>query len=139
VNASVIARVVRRVVITPVAARGRGRRRLALWLPAAYLLHDSGFALGKGNVSTRLIADELDLNLASLAAALLVIVIVVVGTRTLALDAAGLGGDGISIAVRLVQVGGRCLIVLVGDVGHFCQLSTLQGGSKKAKMVEMLF
>ena len=48
----------------------------------AYLLHDTSLALGKGNVSTRLVGDELDLNLAALAAALLIVIIVVHGINT---------------------------------------------------------
>ncbi len=87
------------------------------------LLHDAGLALGKGNVSARLVADELDLNLAALASALLVIVVVVVGRRsTLALDAARLGWRAaIANRVGVVEVGGRALVVLIGDVGHDCE------------------
>jgi hypothetical protein len=44
------------------------------------LLHDSSLALGKCDVSARLVADELDLNLATLATALLVIIVVVVAS-----------------------------------------------------------
>lgn len=46
----------------------------------AYLLHNSSLTLGKRDVATRLVADELDLNLATLTAALLVIVVVVVAS-----------------------------------------------------------
>jgi hypothetical protein len=96
---------------------GDGQRRP--FHSGAYLLHDAGFSLGEGDVPTRLVADELDLNLPPFASALFVVIVVIVGTRTLAFDAAGLGGDRIAIAVRLVQVGGRCLVVLIRDVGHF--------------------
>lgn len=61
------------------------------WAIGTYLLHDSGFALGKGDVTTRLVRDELDLNLSSLASWLVIIVVVVICSgRSLALDAAGL-------------------------------------------------
>lgn len=42
------------------------------------LLHDTSLALGEGNMATRFVGDELDLNLTSLTTTLLVVVIVVV-------------------------------------------------------------
>ncbi len=72
-------------------------------------------------MAARLVADELDLDLAALAAALLVVVIVVVSrARAGALDAAGLGG-GVAVADRVgvVEVVRRGVVVLVSDVGHF--------------------
>ncbi len=61
--------------------------------------------------------DKLDLDLAALAAALLVVIVVVVGggALALALDAAALGGGAV---VGVVEIDGRRLVVLVGDVGH---------------------
>lgn len=53
-----------------------------------YLLHDTGFALGEGDVPTRLVLDELDLNLPALAAGLVIVVVVVVGSRSRTLSAA---------------------------------------------------
>lgn len=89
---------------------------------STYLLHDTSLALGKCNVATGLVVDELDLNLATLAAALLVIVIVVVGgAGTLALDASVLS-DAAVANLRLVEVGRRGLVVLIGDVGHCGQV-----------------
>lgn len=87
---------------------------------ATHLLHDAGLALGEGDVAARLVGDELDLNLAALAAALLVVVIVVIGrARPGALDAAGFGGSiAIADRVRVVELGGRRLVVLISDVGH---------------------
>lgn len=84
------------------------------------LLHNTSLALGKGDVSTRLVADELDLNLATLAAALLIIVVLVVGGGlSLTLHAAGfLGCAAIADGVRVVKLGRRGLVVLIGDVGH---------------------
>lgn len=76
-------------------------------------------------MATRLIADELDFDLAALAAALLVVIIIVIGRgRAGALNAAGLVVVGIAIAhgMRLVELGGRGLFVLIGDVGHFGNL-----------------
>lgn len=84
------------------------------------LLHDTGLALGKGDVATRLVANELDLDLATFAIALLIIIVVVVWCRsTLSLDTARLG-SGVAIAngLGLVEFVGRGLVVLVGDVCH---------------------
>jgi hypothetical protein len=82
------------------------------------LLHDASFPLGECDVATRLVADELDLNLATLATTLLIVVVVIIIGRALALTlhAATLGGS--TIAVRVVEVAGRGLVVLIGDVGH---------------------
>ena len=44
-----------------------------------YLLHDARLALREGDVPTRLVLDELDFDLASLAARLVVVVVIVVG------------------------------------------------------------
>lgn len=69
-------------------------------------------------MAARLVADELDLNLAALAAALFVVVVVVVGGRARSLDAAIVGVVAIADRVRVVELRGRRLVVLVGDVGH---------------------
>lgn len=84
-------------------------------------LHDTGLSLREGNVATRLIADELNLNLTSLASSLLILILVVVGAAALTLDAARLvrGGIAVSYRVRFGDVGRRGLVVLVGDVAHF--------------------
>lgn len=82
------------------------------------LLHDSRFPLGEGDVATRLVADKLDLNLPPLTAALLVVVVVIVGSGARSLDAATLAGGAIANRMRVVELGGRRLVVLVGDVGH---------------------
>jgi hypothetical protein len=59
----------------------------------SHLLHDTSFALREGDVPTRLVLNELDLDLAPLAARLVVVVVVVVGSGrgALSLDAAALG------------------------------------------------
>lgn len=70
-----------------------------------YLLHDTGLALGECDVATRLVADELDFDLAPLATALLVVIIVVVGrARARTLDAAALSG-AIADGMRIVELG----------------------------------
>lgn len=86
------------------------------------LLHDTGFALGKGNVTTRLVLDELDFNLSSLTTGLVIIVVVVVGGSSgrrgaLPLDASVLGH---AIAIALVIVGRRrvCLFLVGNFTGH---------------------
>src|SRR3569833_4672852 len=59
------------------------------FLASTHLLHDAGLSLGIGDVTTRLVADELDLDLAALASALLVVVVIVVGgARSLGLGSA---------------------------------------------------
>ena len=69
-------------------------------------------------MATRLVTDELDLNLAALASALLIIIVVVVCGGALALQAAVLAGGSIAIAMRLVELSRRRLLVLLCDVGH---------------------
>lgn len=55
-------------------------RRSMVWrMGEAHLLHDTGLALREGDVPTRLVLDELDLDLAALATRLVVVIIVVVG------------------------------------------------------------
>lgn len=115
------------------------------------LLHDSRLPLGKSNVAARLVADELDLNLATLPAALLIIIVVVVGgRRSLALDTARLGGGSTAIALRLFELGRRVLLVLIRDVGHDESRAVSEGfspiqssvshraGWKRQKVVEIL-
>ena len=83
---------------------------------SAYLLHNTSLALGKGNVTTRLILDELDLDLTTLPSRLVVIIIVVFGTHAVAL-----GPTGIGAVARLLQVivlVGREFLVDGGHVGH---------------------
>jgi hypothetical protein len=85
------------------------------------LLHDTGLALREGNVSTRLILDELDLNLASLATRLIIVIVVVVGSAgTRALDTSALKR---AIAIlEVVGSGGRVGLVIGGDLSHCCGL-----------------
>ncbi len=69
-------------------------------------------------MTTRLVGDELDLDLSALATGLVIIVVVVVGGGwARALDAAVLDRIAISDGV-FIEGGGRALIVLVGDIGH---------------------
>jgi hypothetical protein len=49
-----------------------------LW---TYLLHDTCFSLRECDVTARLVGDELDLDLASLATSLLIVVIIIVGSH----------------------------------------------------------
>jgi len=48
---------------------------------ATYLFHDAGFALGKCNVTTRLVLDELDLDLSAFSSTLLVVIIIVISSH----------------------------------------------------------
>jgi hypothetical protein len=85
---------------------------------ATHLLHDAGLALGKGNVPARLVLDELDLNLAALAAGLVIIVVVVVGSLARAFGAA-VRVANVEGAIAVVVQRGRRVLVVVGDFrGH---------------------
>ena len=76
-----------------------------------HLLHDTSFALRERDVSTRLILDELDLDLPSLAARLVIVIIVVVGGggSTLTLSTSAL--DGAASILEVVIVVGRVWVV----------------------------
>lgn len=110
--------------VAVVTLNGESRRvAIALLLRrATYLLHDARLPLRKGNVPPRLITDKLNLDLPSLSATLIIVVVVILGAGSLALDAAGLVGGSIAVSdgVLLGDVGGRRLVVLVGDVAHGC-------------------
>ena len=82
------------------------------------LLHDACLSFGKGDVTTRLILDEFDLNLPSLTSWLVVIIVVVVGGST---DARTFGASILdsSIAGDKVILSGRRVFVSDGsDVRH---------------------
>lgn len=101
---------------------------------ATNLLHDTSFPLGESDVPTRLVADELDLNLATLTTALIIVVFIVIrGTLSRTLDTATLGCT--AIGLRIVEFGGRRLVVLFCDVGHcFC----LSGGSRYHESIKVI-
>lgn len=88
-----------------------------------HLLHNTGLALREGDVPTRLVLDELDLDLASLTSGLVIVVIIVVGSGgggALTLDAACLG---VAILELLLLVVIGVVEVLHTLVGH-CQRVT---------------
>jgi hypothetical protein len=80
-----------------------------------YLLHDAGLSLGEGNVTTRLVLDELDLDLSSLAARLVVVVVIVVGGRSvggaLSLDASLFRGNAVVVGRWRVAILWICDLV----------------------------
>lgn len=73
-------------------------------------------------MATRLVLDELDLNLAALTARLVIVVVVVVGGGSsagpLALDAAVLGGAIVVEVLVLILSGGGIVVAQFG--GHGC-------------------
>lgn len=70
-----------------------------------------------------LVADEFNFDLATLAGALLVIIVVVVDRAwPLSLDAAALLRAAIADRVRIVEIVGRRLIVLICEFRHCCIL-----------------
>lgn len=80
----------------------------------SHLLHDTRLPLREGDVSTRLVLNELDLDLTALTARLVVVVIIVVG---------GIGGTLALDAARLVAVLELLLLVVAGGVlvDEFCR------------------
>ena len=95
----------------------------------AHLLHDTSFSLGEGNVPSRFILDEFDLNLPPLATWLVVVVIVIVGGSgrgALTLDASVLA------IAQVVLVGRRASRVLIGNFRcHDDVLSEYVGSSSE--------
>lgn len=76
-------------------------------------------------MATRLVLDELDLNLSSLAAGLVVVVVVIVGSGARTLDAAVLHAHG---AIAVVVDGRRRVLVVLGNfAGH--------GGESRQRVV----
>jgi hypothetical protein len=68
-------------------------------------------------VSSRLVLNELDLNLPSLAAGLVVIVVVVVRSGARSLGATTVGQGAIAIADSVVVGRRRIVLVVIGDLG----------------------
>ena len=88
-------------------------------LSVTHLLHNSRFALREGNVTTRFVLDELDVDLPSLPTGLVIVIFIFIasGVHTLTFDAA--------VLLRTGPVAGRKVIILdrgrlggIGDVGH---------------------
>ena len=66
-----------------------------------YFFHDACFAFREGDVSTRLVLNELDVNLSSFATGLIVIVVIIVASGcadTRAFNTTVFTGDAITIA-----------------------------------------
>jgi hypothetical protein len=83
----------------------------------SHLLHDACLSLGKGDVTARLVLDELDLDLPPLTAALLVIIIVIVACHGCpgSFGASRIDSIAGEIITRRRVVEGRG----IGDVSHF--------------------
>jgi hypothetical protein len=82
-----------------------------------YLLHDAGLPLAECDMSTRLVLDELDLNLSSFTAGLVIVVVVIVcGRRTRTLGATAFTKSTVAVADRVV-VTRRVSWVVIGDFG----------------------
>lgn len=71
---------------------------------SSHLFHDSRFALREGDVSTRLVLNEFDLDLATFASGLVVIVVVVVGggRGALSLDTTSLGSAILELLLLVI-------------------------------------
>ena len=102
-----------------------------------HLLHDTSLSLGEGDVATRFVLDELDLDLATLTAALIVIIIVVVGStdaRTLGasrLGAIASAGDEIVMGRR------RVLLSDSSDISH-CAEERMQATNELATALRVV-
>lgn len=81
-------------------------------------------------MATRLVGNEFDLDLATLAAALLVVVVIAASRGTRAFDTARNIAGG-AIASVIVEIGRGGLVVLIRDVGHI----VLRGITKRLKRV----
>ena len=79
------------------------------------LLHDASLALGEGDVTARLVLNEFDIYLSSLATGFVIVVVIVIGSGAAAgtFDATSFA---ISIAGRVGEVGR--VVIGVGDVAH---------------------
>lgn len=107
-------------VKTKLGLRGSTRRVACEDRATTNLLHDTSLSLGESDVTTRLVLDELDFNLSSLAARLVVVVVIVVGGRgvggALSLDASLFGRNAVVVGRGRVAVSG------IGDlISHCCE------------------
>ena len=85
---------------------------------STHLLHDTRLPLGEGDVATRLILNEFDLNLSALATGLVIIIVVVVGAHARALGAAVVSGAVTGGLLQVVLGRRRVLLTDGSDVGH---------------------
>lgn len=85
---------------------------------STHLLHDTRLPLGEGDVATRLILNEFDLNLSALATGLVIIIVVVVGAHARALGAAVVSGAVTGGLLQVVLSRRRVLLTDGSDVGH---------------------
>ena len=115
-------------------ARGRPVASLG---GSTYLFHDACLPLAEGDVAPRLVLDELDVDLATLASGLVLVVVVVVGRRLT--DARALGASGFALGLGTGGAGstlatGRGLLLLlvgIGDLAHGC--CTIRVGDRQWK------
>lgn len=86
-------------------------------LTAPHLLHDTSFSLREGNVATRLVLDEFDLNLSAFSSALLIVVIIIIARHRCSWS---LRASGINTIASQIIAGGRMVkaSVGIGDVRH---------------------
>ena len=98
----------------------RGRKQSVVGL--TNLLHDTSLSLGEGDVTTRLVLDELNLDLSTLTAALLIIVVVVVstshrGSGSLGASRVGAVASEVITWRRVVKTGVGVELVSHGEFG----------------------
>ena len=94
----------------------------ALVMSETDLLHDTSLSLGEGDVTTRLVLDELDLDLSALTATFLIIVIVIVSTShgsSGALSASGISTVASQVITRrrMVETGVRIELISHDEFG----------------------
>lgn len=95
----------------------------------ADLLHDASLPLGEGDVTTRLVLDELDLDLSAFAATLLVVVIIIVTSHggSGSLDATGVGAVASELVARRWVVEPGVRVKLISHDGWESTRDVLQG------------
>lgn len=85
----------------------------------ANLLHDASLSLGESDVATRLILNEFDLDLSSLATWLVIIVIIVISRGTHARTFGAATFEGTVAGSSQIILGRRRFVVSdIGDIGH---------------------
>lgn len=84
---------------------------------ALYLLHDTCFSLREGNVTTRLVLNEFDLDLSAFSSALLIIVIIIIARHG---SSWSLGASSVNAIASQIVAGGRMVKAgsRIGDVRH---------------------
>jgi hypothetical protein len=83
-----------------------------------HLFHDTCLSLGKGDVATRFILDEFNLNLPSLTSRLIVIIVIIVGSSAEARTFGASILDGTIAGDKVILSGRRVFVSDGSDIRH---------------------